>query len=272
LEEAKGTCSPEVSARASGLLATFRNGVTLIGLKMAQDVLTPLESVNKSLQSPAMTVAGMPQCVKTVKQHLQDMRANDRFAKLLSKVERQIAEYDLDPLTVPRARKPPARFCGQAEAFHTTSAKTHYRIEYVKLNDVAVQQLDVRLLNCPGLARYCQLESTLLCGQLSDIVCQYPELGEVRSLQTQPDMFLSLPEITGSAPLTLDTCTGVLKNMLTEMRAMFPNVESLVRLLLVNPASSATAEEFQWAPTSQNLFEIHMWPMSSEQFGHMSCT
>lgn len=245
-------------------LSTFRNGVTLIGLKMAQDVLTPLESVNKSLQSPAMTVAGMPQCVKTVKQHLQDMRANDRFAKLLSKVERQIAEYDLDPLTVPRARKPPARFCGQAEAFHTTSAKTHYRIEYVKLNDV-------RLLNCPGLARYCQLESTLLCGQLSDIVCQYPELGEVRSLQTQPDMFLSLPEITGSAPLTLDTCTGVLKNMLTEMRAMFPNVESLVRLL-VNPASSATAEEFQWAPTYQNLFEIHMWPMSFEQFGHMSCT
>ena len=27
-----------------------------------------------------------------------------------------------------------------------------------------------------------------------------------------------------------------------EMRVMFPNVESLVRLLLVNPASSATAE------------------------------
>jgi hypothetical protein len=30
--------------------------------------------------------------------------------------------------------------------------------------------------------------------------------------------------------------------MVPEMRAMFPNVESLVRLLLVNPASSATAE------------------------------
>jgi len=30
--------------------------------------------------------------------------------------------------------------------------------------------------------------------------------------------------------------------MVPEMRAMFPNVENLVRLLLVNPASSATAE------------------------------
>ena len=76
-------------------------------------------------------------------------------------MERHIAEYDLDPLTVPRARKPPARLCGQAEAFHTTSVETHYRIEYAKLIDVAVQPLDDRLLNCPCLARYCQLESTV---------------------------------------------------------------------------------------------------------------
>ena len=80
LEEAQYTCSPEVSARASGLLARFRDPVTLIGLKMAQDVLSPLESVNRSLQSPAMTVAGMLQSVKTVKQHLQGMRPSDRFA------------------------------------------------------------------------------------------------------------------------------------------------------------------------------------------------
>jgi hypothetical protein len=33
-----------------------------------------------------------------------------------------------------------------------------------------------------------------------------------------------------------------MRNMIPEMRAMFPNVESLVRLLLVNPASSASAE------------------------------
>jgi hypothetical protein len=118
----------------------------------------------------------------------------------------------------------------------------HYRIEFVKLIDVAVQQLDERLLECPGLARYCQLEATLLSGQISDIVRQYPELGDVKSLQTQLDMFLSLPEITSSIPLTLDACTQVLRNMIPEMRAMFPNVESLVRLLLVNPASSASAE------------------------------
>ena len=55
-------------------------------------------------------------------------------------------------------------------------------------------------------------------------------------------MFLLLPEITSSADLNLEKCRQVLKTMIPEVRAMFPNVESLIRLLLVNPASSATAE------------------------------
>ena len=58
-------------------------------------------------------------------------------------------------------------------------------------------------------------------------------------------MFLSLPDIAElpeSTKLNLEICTRMLRSMIPEMRAMFPNVESLVRLLLVNPASSATAE------------------------------
>lgn len=106
---------------------------------------------------------------------------------------------------------------------------------------VAVQQLDERLLKCPGLTRYCQLETSLLSGQINDILRQYPELGEVRYLQTQLDICQSLLGVT-STTLTLDGCAQVLRNMVPEMRAMFPNVESLVRLLLVNPASSASAE------------------------------
>jgi hypothetical protein len=96
------------------------------------------------------------------------------------------------------------------------------------------------------LARYCQLEAILLSGQITDIASLYPELRDIKSLQTQLDMCLSLPDITGkitcSSTLTLDACTQVLRNMIPEMRAMFLYVESLIRLLLVNPASSATAE------------------------------
>ncbi|MDD1617309.1 MAG: hAT family dimerization domain-containing protein, partial [Methylococcaceae bacterium] len=54
--------------------------------------------------------------------------------------------------------------------------------------------------------------------------------------------FHSLSEVKESMPPTLEKCRQVLHSMTPPMRAMFPIVESLVRLLLVNPASSATAE------------------------------
>jgi len=113
-------------------------------------------------------------------------------------------------------------------------------MEYLKLID------DDRLLNCPGLIRYRELESIVLSGNINELVISlYPVLiAPTRgSFQSELDMFLSLPEIaqvTGQP--TLDMCTRVLRNMVPAMRAMFPQVESLVRLLLVNPASSGTAE------------------------------
>jgi hypothetical protein len=70
-----------------------------------------------------MTVAGMLQAAKTVKRQLQDMRLDANFAELLTKVEREIEAFALDPLVVTRPRKPPACFCGLALAFHTTSVE-----------------------------------------------------------------------------------------------------------------------------------------------------
>ena len=84
-----------------------------------------------------------------------------------------------------------------------------------------------------------------MSGQINEKVSRlYPELtSDGTSFQTQMDMFHSLPEIARSPTSpNLEVCTSVLRNTTPAMRAMFPHVESLVRLLLVNPASSATAE------------------------------
>ena len=157
LDEAKANCRPEVSAKVSGLLDRFQAGSTLLCLNMAQVVLAPLEYLNRSLQSTAMTVAGMLKAAEAVKNKLQKMRADDNFGDLLAKVEKLITEMDLNSLVLPRRRKPPTRFSGPAEEFHASSVDEHYRVEFFKLIDVAVQQLDERLLECPGLFRYCQL-------------------------------------------------------------------------------------------------------------------
>ena len=93
--------------------------------------------------------------------------------------------------------------------------EVHYRIEYFKLFDVAIQQLDDRLLDCPGLASYCELEAILVSGQINEKVSRlYPELtSDGRSFHTQLDMFHSLPEIARSpTSQNLEVCTSVLRS------------------------------------------------------------
>jgi hypothetical protein len=118
------------------------------------------------------------------------------------------------------------------------------RIEYGKLIDVAIRQLSDRLLECNGLARYFELEAIIVSGKV--VIC-WPELVyEGRSFHNQLEMFHTLvtttADVSPHATVTLDKCASILRNMAPPMRAMFPLVEALVRLLLVNPASSATAE------------------------------
>jgi len=84
----------------------------------------------------------------------------------------------------------------------------------------------------------------LLSGTVNEEISQqYPELKcEGRSFQTQLDMFHALPAMTTATTPSLDTCCDVLRSMVPAMRAMFPHVEALIRLLLATPASFATAE------------------------------
>ena len=71
------------------------------------------------------------------------------------------------------------------------TVEQYYRIEFRKIIDVAIQQLNQRLLQCLGLTSYCELESVLVSGKVDDnLAGRYSESTyERRSFQTQLDMF-----------------------------------------------------------------------------------
>jgi len=82
----------------------------------------------------------------------------------------------------------------------------------------------------------------LVRGIITDVVHEYPELSS-RTLQAELDMFRRLPALRDeNSVASLSVCVDTLQNMAPAMRSMFPTVESLVRLLLINRASSASAE------------------------------
>ena len=77
---------------------------------------------------------------------------------------------------------------------------------------------------------------------MSVVASSYPELQPLSTLQIELSMLrTNTPNLEG-AKSSVDDYVNLFTKMLPEVRGMFPHVESLVRLLLVNPASSASAE------------------------------
>ena len=109
------------------------------------------------------------------------------------------------------------------------------RTEFYKMLDSVHIQSEERF-NQPDLDVLQKLEETLLTGEVNDIVDQYPELNRDR-LKVQLAMFRSKYTFKSSAEVA-----DIMRGLTIEVRGLFDQVKSLVRLLLVIPVSSAEAE------------------------------
>jgi hypothetical protein len=103
-----------------------------------------------------------------------------------------------------------------------------------------VCQLRERFSGSAGLQQYCKLERVLVSGTMDDehtaILSMYPEI-DVGDLKPQLQMFRRRRTVN-----TVSQAVVEMRNMLPEVRAEFPQVTTLLKLLIVSPASSAEAE------------------------------
>jgi len=156
---------------------------------------TPLETLNKALQSSYQTVGGMLNAVDEVKAELTAMRTSSAFDSLLDDVTERQERLDLVPVYVPRQCRPPRRFTGPASSHAATSVSDHYRPIFFGLLDSAITQLTERF-SSNGLTRYSQLEKVLLTGDVTEqqeMLSQYPEVN-VTDLTAQLRMsFADMP-------------------------------------------------------------------------------
>ena len=238
LEELGAPGSP-LAARASGLQHQLLRGTTLLALEMALRVFVPLETLNRALQSSYQTVGGMMDAVSEVKTELTAMRTYAAFETLLDAGIQRQQTMDLEPVDVPRQRRPPRRFTGSAPSYTATNVCEYYRPIYFSLLDNAIGQLTERF-SSPGLAKYKELENVLLTGEVADkdqdLLNRYPELN-VLDLAAQLRMFRRTRQVN-----SVESAATALRDMLPEVRSEYEQVDQLVRILMVSPASSAQAE------------------------------
>jgi hypothetical protein len=224
--------------KAAGLQDRFEKGKTLLMLKIAVHVFTPLENLNRVLQAESATLGGMLQAVDSTVAELQRIRSVEAFEKLFMDCNKTIRQLDLEEVVPPRQRKPPARYHGRSAAYHAATAEDHYRAIFFLILDNAMEQLQQRFdKSSPGICKYLGLEEVLLLGHADNkVIGCYPELDK-HSLDVQLRMFQN--QFTYRS---VQQARAHLQSMCPEVRSLFGQVEQLVRLLLICPASSCTAE------------------------------
>lgn len=239
LESYSKEVKDEPAAKARGLLNQLQQGTTVLGLKVSVMIFSRLEQLNKSLQSVSATVSGMIAAAESVVLELRRFRADEQFNSIFREVAEMVEAHDLEPIVVPRVRRPAQRYCGQGAVHVAKTPEEHYRAAYYAVIDDAIMQLTDRFnKESTGLQSYLQLETMLMSGTVSVEVCKrYHNELNAKSLASQLSMFSDQNKY-----VTLQQAQEIMQNMIPEVRCLFPQVERLIRLMLLCPATSCSAE------------------------------
>ncbi len=237
LESMSDNGNSDTAVKARGLKARFQQGVIVLGLKVALLIFSILEQLNKSLQARNANVSGMIDSVRLIVAQLQSMRNNEKFSDVITDASDLIADLDLEPIVLPRQRKPPSRFNGPAHAYAAATAEEYHRAAYFAFIDATMMQLTTRFdANQNGIAAYTELETSLISGKINDAVKRYPEIN-IEEFNVQIAMFKMQFKCS-----SLNEAKCALQQMRPEVRIMFKQIEALVRLMLLCPVSSCEAE------------------------------
>jgi hypothetical protein len=252
LSEVAGMATVDDSAsKANGLLSQFENGQMLFALIAAHRVFNVTDSLSCSMQSSKATVCGSMEAMQQSLVQLRHMRSDDYFIRLWQETEQKITEYGLHEIALPRHTRPPKRFDQQLTTTpaHTfVSAKDYFRVQYFAFVDNVLQHITERF-DQPGMKMYCNMESALLlacrgedCDEHVNQVCEMYDEFNSGHLKLQLQMLPSLCAGNSEAAASISGFAHFFLSKSSEVRSLFREVELLLKLLLVVPASSATAE------------------------------
>jgi hypothetical protein len=185
------------------------------------------------------------------------------YDAVIQQVNRGQEELELDPLTAPRTRRPPRRFDGGSQPAELTVTE-FYRQQYYQLLDKVNSSLCDRFLPNNDLRMYCRLEDFLLGkANMSDVdEADYKAFADdvnFSALNVELGM-MSMCKANGTIPQfdSLSAMAAALLDKPPEVRALFTETVNVANLLLVVPATSATAER-----SFSNLRRVKTWQNST---------
>lgn len=245
LDELSNEAGP-TGAKAAGLWKKLTTFESFLGLNIAHEVFGITEQLAVSLQNKQMTLTASKVAAMKVVATLSDMRDDKHFEGLWLTVQKAADDLELLPPVLPRKRKVPKRIDGGDAQYDFTNVATKHRVEtWCALIDILCGEISQRFSQ-ECFQHVADVENVLLlaaCGKSVTVELQhlakfYDEF-DYNLLEAQlkifKNLFTSPPSTVQDIVMAIQASQGCARLLLNE-------VLQLVKLVLVVPATSASAE------------------------------
>lgn len=241
----------EVRARVIGVQAQMRSFDYFFGVCVAELVLDHGDNLSATLQSSTISAAEGQHVAALSVQTLKSLRTDDFCELFWSTVLRKADAFDVEEPRLPRRRKRPQRYeTGDASPHFPATVEDHYRQIYNEVLDLAISTITSRF-DQPGYALYRRSEDLLIksvrgedaSSELDAVVTFYGDDFDRYRLESQlQTLAAQFQENPDRSKLLLRDIVNYLKTHTAAERVIFSEVVTLVKIVLVNPATNAVSE------------------------------
>ena len=223
----------------------------VFGLILGQRLLAHTDNFSKTMQNPKMTASEAQHIADLTCQTLLKIRDDTHFDLFWQFVIQTQEKYDINAPELPRKRKAPARFeIGSSRVEHSCcTVKDVYRPIYFECVDYVVSCIRDRF-NQPGYIKLLKLENVLLKAaknlpyqeDLDTVEEVYGSDFDVSRLSTQLQLFTTAMAEFDQSDICIPFIKSHLQSMSSAVQANFSEICTLLKLIMVIPATNAVSE------------------------------
>ena len=242
IEEYRG--NSEATAQARGIMVTMEKFSFLFGIVIGEKLFSITDTLSKALQRRTMSAIEAKRLAAVTLSSLKEQRSDTHFDKVWEELLAKATEFDCEEPVLPRRRRAPKRIDEATSTTHfDATPEDMYHRYYFEILDTLTGEIECRF-ESSSFTFYAKVESILegaAVGKdiptedVKEIIQHFKEDLVESDLLTELKM---LKNVYCEKSFTYKE----FKEKMALCRSIFPQTCRLLQLLLVMPATSATAE------------------------------
>lgn len=244
----ENTLEAEVRSRIIGVKAQMETFHYFFGVCIGERILKHADNLSKTLQSSTISSAEGQRVAELTITTLEKMRDGEQYHLFWELIRKKASALQVGEPVLPRRRKVPVRLeTGAGEAYFPLTVEDYYRQSYFEVLDASISCIR-RRFNQPGYATLRLSESLLLKAaqgenfsqEFESVTSFYGDDFSPSTLSVQLETLAT--QFHGKSSTTLQDVVAYMKTFSTAELAIYSEVITLLKLILVNPSTNAVSE------------------------------